>query len=350
MKSIKKIMGFLSVLLLISCEKNISPNPISFDVDIFNNSDIKTTKFKVNDTLNFKFSGNPDRITFYSGETGRMYINRNKTTDPSPNNTLRFYTNRGNAGTDKLQLLYTTDSILYTQFNNKDSIAIPLAKWKDISDRVTWATGNSNMQSGDISLNTEASTGSGKIWLAFKYTAPAGVGQGTWTVGNIDLRHYVGDTYYTLLTSAIVIPTAFPSYTVSPGWGTVNVTNPLLKWTLTGGSSGNTSIGQSLSSNFSTQSFTIRGNTNSTTSRQTESWIISGPVDLKRVLPDYGVSVKNKTENAENVSKGFYASPKANFTYSFTKPGTYEMVFYSQNDTDFGEISTTKTIKVEIVP
>ncbi|MGJ1445388.1 DUF5017 domain-containing protein [Sphingobacterium spiritivorum] len=350
MRSIKKLMVFLSVFVLISCEKNISPDPVNFNVELFNNSDIITTKFKVNDTLNFKFSGNPDRITFYSGETGRMYVNRNKITDPSTNNILRFYTNRGNSGSDQLQLLYTTDSVIYTQFNSKDSIAIPSANWKDISDRVTWATGASNVQSGDISLKNEAGTGSGKIWLGFKYTAPAGVVQGTWTVGNIDLRHYVGDTYYTILTSAIVIPTAFPSFTVSPGWGTVNVTNPSLKWTLTGGSSGNANIGQSLSSNFSTQSFTIRGNTNSTTSRQTENWIVSGPIDLKRVLPDYGVSVKNKTENAENVSKGFYASPKANFTYRFTKPGTYEMVFFSQNDTGFGEHSTTRTVKVEIVP
>ncbi|QQT28149.1 DUF5017 domain-containing protein [Sphingobacterium spiritivorum] len=350
MRSYKTLLALPALFLFMSCEKNISPEPIRFDVEMFTNSGTKATQFKVNDTLNFKFTGNPDRITFYSGEVGSMYANRERTSDPSPDNTLRFFTNRGTAGSGGLKLLLSTDNMLYTQFNNKDSLSIPAANWKDISDRVTWANGASNIQSGDISLNTETTTGSGTVWLAFKYTAPAGVAQSTWTVGNIDLRHKSGSTIYTILTSAIVVPTTFPTFTVSPGWGSVNVSNSLIKWAYNGGSAGDPKIGQSLSSNTGTQSFVIRGNTNAATALESESWIVTGPIDLKRVLPDVGLSVKNKTENAEIVSKGFYASPKANFTYKFTTPGTYEMVFFSQNDTGFGQNSITKTIKVDIIP
>ncbi len=349
MKLYRIALAFLAVSLLVACKKSISPNSIDFGVNVFNNAGTQTLKFKVNDTINFRFSGNPDRISFFSGEIGRRYAFRNRTSDPSPNDTLRFFTNQGTPRTAKLELLVSSGPIDYTQYNAKDSLSVPAAKWTDISDRVkNWATGPSNVQSAPISLNEEASTGSGIIWLAFKYTAPAGVAQSTWTVGGIDLRHHVKDTFYTILTPAIVIPASLPGYTTSPGWGSVNVANPLIKWGFNGGSAGNTAIGQSLSSNGSTGSFVIRGNTTATSAVATEGWMVAGPIDLKRVLPDAGVGIKNKGENAMLISKGFYASRTANFTYRFPRAGIYEITFLAQNDTESDQNTLVKTITVEI--
>ena len=72
----KKIF-LLPVLLLIlsACNKKevLTPN---FNISI----DQGKTTFKVDEQITFNFSGNPNYITFYSGEDGRMYEFRERVT------------------------------------------------------------------------------------------------------------------------------------------------------------------------------------------------------------------------------------------------------------------------------
>lgn len=72
----KRILLFPILFLLLSaCNKKevVAPN---FNVAIAQG---KTT-FKVGEQIDFTFSGNPNYITFYSGETGRMYEFRDRIT------------------------------------------------------------------------------------------------------------------------------------------------------------------------------------------------------------------------------------------------------------------------------
>lgn len=71
---IKKIFLFPVLFLVITaCNKNgvVAPN--------FNVTTDKTT-FQANTDVNFLFTGNPDYITFYSGETGHVYEFRDRVT------------------------------------------------------------------------------------------------------------------------------------------------------------------------------------------------------------------------------------------------------------------------------
>jgi len=68
----KKIVYLLLLLLCATaaCNKK-KVYPLGFDVTTAKAS------YAVGDTVNFVFSGNPDLITFYSGEQGSRYANRN---------------------------------------------------------------------------------------------------------------------------------------------------------------------------------------------------------------------------------------------------------------------------------
>lgn len=72
----KKIFLFPVLLLLLSaCNKKEVAAP-GFGVTTEKN----VTTFKAGDEVNFLFSGNPDYITFYSGEAGHMYEFRDRVT------------------------------------------------------------------------------------------------------------------------------------------------------------------------------------------------------------------------------------------------------------------------------
>lgn len=70
-RTMKKIvyLSLLALIALAACNKK-EVYPLHFDV-----ASAKTS-YAVGDTVSFLFSGNPDMITFYSGETGSRYANR----------------------------------------------------------------------------------------------------------------------------------------------------------------------------------------------------------------------------------------------------------------------------------
>lgn len=75
-----RILFFISILavsaIAVSCKKELSPEPLSFNVTTAGNV------YHAGDTVVFNFSGEPDIITFYSGEPGADYELRNNAPDP----------------------------------------------------------------------------------------------------------------------------------------------------------------------------------------------------------------------------------------------------------------------------
>ena len=355
------ILPFLGVLWFSSCNKDIVPNELSFDVKAFNNAQIEKDTFRVNDTINFKFNGNPDYITFYSGEIGRVYSNLNRTNQKSYLDTLTFSSKMdtvASSGNGTLKLYVSTNFKAYSQYNTQDSLAVLAANWKDISSRATWATSTTTVSSGKISLNPEAQTDS-LVWLAFRYRALPNVAQSSWSITNILLNHTADNATYTILTPATIVPSTFPVYSLSNGWGVVDLqkrfgTRGWIPYngtsiSATGGPSVIPATGQSYATSASTNRLAVTGsNKYPTSATSIDTWIIAGPIDLSRVFPDYGLQIKNYSENAMTMSKGFYASLKSNFTYRFTKAGTYTLVFVASNATKDGQLKITKSITITV--
>lgn len=336
--SFKKILFILLLVQAVACSKSIELKDLDFDVAAVNSAKVPTSVFNRGDTVNFLFTGNPDNIVFFSGETGRRYAYRDRVSDTTSNVKLSFTTALNTAGTSgTLSLLASTDLASYTQVNAIDSINVSKATWTDISNRAVFASNATAVNSGSLDLSDFARQGK-PIHLAFKYSANAATTQRRWTISNISLRRFTADASFTIDSTNLILPNAFPSSAVSPGWGQINVSNPSVLFS-------------PMVSTSVTTSFSIAGATTTATAVATESYLVSGPLDLKRVLPDAGVVVKDQTTNARNSSYSSSTSNapiNANYAYRFMTPGKYNVTFVATNANLSKEMSIVKTIEIEI--
>jgi len=335
-KNISKVIFVF--LLFVSCSKSFDNSNVVFDALTINNAKQPTTTFKAGDTVNFIFTGNPDQITFFSGEKGRRYAFKDKVSDTSSDVKLYFSTILNTAGASgAVSLLISTDYKGYIQNNALDSIAVSQSNWQDISSRAFFATNATSTASGAVNL-ADYAVAKKPIHIAFKYTAVATVTQSRWTISNIGLRHKTADSTFTIDSTALILPSLFPTWAISPGWGAINVKNPLVRY----------------SPNVSTSTTTFFGITGSTIAANalsTENWLVSGPIDLSRVFPDAGRIVKDITTNAStsNYSSSNANSPLfANYAYRFMRPGTYTISFLAVNSNRDSQNTFVKDIIVTV--
>ncbi|MBO9204241.1 MULTISPECIES: DUF5017 domain-containing protein [Niastella] len=237
------------------------------------------------DTVFFALSGTPWYLTFYSGEPYHKYENRLRVTaDGIP--TFQFgSTVTTGTQANTLRLLVSSD------FNGTyDSANIYQATWSDITDKAKLATGSATVSSGVIDL-TPFINEEHPVYIAFKYIGNAGSAQRNWTLKTLTLNNVLPDsTSYNLLD--ISESTA--------GFKSVAMKNTAVKWTV------------------STSQLNFKGGT-TTTSPEAEGWVISKPLNLKKVVPDYGVPLKNMT----TIMDAYY--------YIYTAPGSYTATFVASN-------------------
>ncbi len=261
--------------------------------------------YKAGDTVRFTFKGNPDNITFFSGEPGHNYEFRKRT---SAANDLRVEFStlvRSGLIYPNLQLMVSNN------FNGKATIAdVEAATWTDLSDRATFSTGADNTPSGVISLKefTRPLKDSALIYVAFRYTDyKKPEGQNLWAIRTFSATN-VSD-------EGIVTPLAVMS---TGGWQAVDFKNPVRTWTITSA--------QLLLSNSSA---TVADN---------EDWVISKGFNPWQMVPDVGTALKN----ISTVLDGY--------SYAFKKPGTYKVVFDASAVRYNGEKRLTREITLTITP
>lgn len=285
----------IALLTLGSCSKEIKLDPLSFDVQADSSS------YNAGSVAKFQFTGKPDNISFFSGETGNrhQYINRVEAAGLSQ----LIFKSAMNSGMQP----NTLKLMVSTNFEGgltaaSDPAIISKASWTDISSRVTWATSSTAVESGIIDL-TDFATAGKPVFIAFKYAAEAGSIQNKWTITALSLRNLLSDgTSY--LQAAMPTVALANNYGVSsnlPGWANGTVANTI-KWTL------------------NATNLVITGATSAgSATTATEAWAITGPINLKSVTPDIGLSVQ--TMNGS----------EASFNYIYSVPGTYEAVFEASN-------------------
>jgi hypothetical protein len=293
----KKYLIILAAGFLFSCSKNLDLKSLSFDASV------NKTTLAVIDTASFSFSGNPDYITFYSGEPGSKYEFMNRISDTSTNLQLKFSTATTTATNGALSLLVSDN------FNGSfDSTGVRTATWTDITSRATLATGTATVASNTVTLSDFAAAKK-PVYIAFKYSAAAAAIQRKWTITGFTLNHVLPDKTYTIGNMTAVSP--------SLGFRTVDIMNPAVNWT---------------------SALVITGATTAATAVATEDWAIMGPVDLSRVLPDAGISIKTITESMN----------KFPFNYKYAAIGNYDAVFVASNANRDASESTIKKISVVV--
>ncbi len=329
------IAAFL--LACAACNKDIAVKPITFDVASAKNSGAATTVFSTRDTVQFHFTGNPDMITYFSGEPGKNYDFRNRVSAAGIPQ-LQFSTIRA-TGTqaNSLSLLVSTDfkgvatNTIYgvlTRDTATTNANIAAATWTDIISRATLSIGGTTaVSSGVIDLSDFLTQGK-PVYIAFKYTATAGTIQNKWTISALSLNNVLADgTSYTIanLNAPNTAITNYGNATYGPGWAVsydpAKNANKYA-WTYTAGTS-----------------LVITGATTAAlATASAEAWAVMGPVDLTRVTPDVGTAIKA------------ISATLSSYPYNYTTAGTYNAVFAASNNTGSATSSVVKKVTLTINP
>jgi len=285
----------LTLITLASCSKQISLEPLSFDVKA------DSASYKAGSKATFIFSGKPDNITFFFPGSNRRFEFRDRT-EAAGTPLLQFNTAL-NSGVqpNTLALMVSTDFPGGLTASSNPSL-ITGATWTNISNRATLANSATVTPSGMVDLSDFATAGK-PVYIAFKYSAAAGSIQNRWTITNLSLRNVLADgtSYIQDTMPSIVIINNYGIGSNMPGWASGTVANTF-RWTL------------------SASSMAISGaSTAAAATAPSEAWAITGPVNLKKVVPDAGITVQTM------------ANVTGSFTYTYAIPGNYQAVFVGSN-------------------
>ena len=345
-----KYLLFLSVF--VACKKyDAIETPSGFDVT--------TTKltYKVGDSVLFNFSGQPDEITFYSGESGKQYINLGRTSATGINK-LIFQSSMQQGvlpGNDSLLLLISSNLKGY------DSASIVNATWTDITSRntkwpTTLATSFVTSDSIDISdFNVKDS-----INIAFRYLGKKNAlnPQRKWQIQGFAVTNNLSDGTKYQLFSAPFAGAANASSFLYTGWVQASLKNNTLPgfnaWNVgNAGSSAadklNNSNGIAIKNAYPIQfdpGITVNNDDN-------DDWLITTKTSLKSVRPDAGVTIKNEVnaafaglEYVYNKIPGVYVR----YLYRYTAPGVYNVTFVASNLNQTKIEKQVKTLQITITP
>jgi hypothetical protein len=315
MKKYLMMLLFTGSFLWMSCKKSELLDPSSsFDVSV------PKITYKVGDTVTFKLSGNPDLISFFSGVNGKRYQYLNRLTAVGTPK-LVFSSALANGTQPNSLMVMISNNFAGLGTNTAGTVAnIGSATWTDITSRAVLSTG-STVSSGSIDLSDIAAAEK-PVYIAFKYVAAAGSIQNKWTITNFAVTNVLADgTIYTIANhTATAITNYGVAYNISPGWVSYLVSNTY-PWAV------------------STSSLVITGATTAATAiAPAESWTFAGPIDLRRVSPDYGVGLKNSTTVLQS------------YPYIYTTAGTYTATFSAANDYKGKEIAVAKSVTLTITP
>lgn len=274
------LIATLTMLSLLSACRDQEVIEPSFDVQA------SKTTVAVGEDINFKFSGNPNILTFYSGENTKEYLHRKRTEIINGSTTLQFSTTNAVRTTQEngFTVMVSTD---YTGVNS--TAAINAATWTDITSKVSLSTSATVVSSGTVDLNEFVSSAEFEkpLFIAFRYKVAAAAGQGTWVIKSFDVDNQTAEKTYNLAN----LETA--------EWVATNVANSALNWAVT------------------PVDLTITGRGSGWVA--TEDWAITKPLYINNITPDIGFTIKDTSARI------------GDFQYSFAEPGIYRVTFVAAN-------------------
>ena len=303
----------LLALLIIGCKKDNIETPAL-------NVTVEKTTFKVGDTVVFHLEGNPDFISFYSGEFGNDYAYIGGRTLDIKSFSLAFQTRVRNGNQPNQFSVHIS-----SDFNGKYDIeSVRTGNFKDITNLLTLSTENTvYANSGEVDLTTIVTDKTKPLYIGFRYiTKPQTAASGpNGTQRNWDVRDFSVKTLTDIgLTTAIDQLSAAWTLVESgavleAGRNTINVNSGLV---------------------------TLRGNATAAGKIvETEAWAISKAVDLNTVIlgPDKSIPVKSISETLV-----------PSYSHIYTKPGTYKVVFAVANNRIEGKKDILKELEITVAP
>lgn len=283
----------ITAFLLVACSKDKIKQP-EFEVTT------TALTYKKGEEITFKFSGNPDNITFYSGETGKSYDYRNRTSLPGKLQ-IQFSSLVDRGVRNNLSLMVTTDIL-----GTINSSVVETAKWTDVSSRAVFSTGADNTPSGLVDLSDFSDQGK-PVTLAFKYTdVKSTIQQNRWVIRTFNASS---------VRDGMATPLAVMA---DAGWVGVSFKNPAITWTIT------------------TAQLLMYGGAVGVDDN--EDWVISKQLDPNFIKSDIGYVLKD------------ISTRPSDFTYTYTAAGVYKVAFLASNRVGTASKEVVKEIVLTIVP
>jgi hypothetical protein len=280
----------LACLMLSACKNDLVVNGGEPDFHV----ETSTPEFKKGTPVTFKLTGDAGMISFYSGEPLKQYELREGRTEKATGGTFAF-TSSVTGGTQANQFAVMASS----DFNgNYDDINdVKKATWTNITSRFTLGTTTAFTASTAKDISDVLVPGK-PLYLAFRYTTKPQATNGearTWMVQGITFQSV----------TAIGNITSVDMFTAGMRIVDENAKTSPARSTAT------------------TSRITLLGNEFSAgNDPASEHWAISAPVNWEsiNVGPDRPVAIKGVT-----------SAPMQNYTYTYTKAGTYKAYFVAQN-------------------
>lgn len=297
----KKLIHYLLILVVInfsSCVKDTVDKP---EVDIM----INKTTFNIGDTAKFTISGLPYNLVYYSGEPGNDYYNRNTYTAAGGASSMIFTTaltaTAGNSPATNLKILVSNN------FSGKyNTTEIAAANWIDVTSQVT-VPGTDTVDLNPFKVEEKP------IYVAFRFlTEDETKNQRQLTVSNFSIKTvFPGQTY---TNASNVYFAGFASFDFAGDAASF--------WNIPVTSNTNNSFSHPL----------VPAN-----SAKDDDWAISKGFNTNAIMPSKGIALKALSSN-----------PVTNYSYVFTKAGTYKVVFVASNNNQNDSKEVVKEFTVTV--
>lgn len=319
MKTYRTYLIAAAVLTAAACNKDYNVKEPTLEVSA-------PAIVKVGEKVEFRFEGQADMITFYSGELGHDYAYKDVDRIGLGNMVFSFLTttSSGTPGYPNpavLPMSYSTDfSGEYTRE------AMEAATWTDISSNFAWPTDTpESVPSGDFDFTHLFVDAETPIYFRFFYSVEAfdqnkgggaGNGRTQWTIMNSEIKCDDGKS------ASVVYDIYQQGWQIIPGENYDKIQSsalPILP-------------GTSAYLRFRSQ---FKPDVN------LSYWAISAPIGIVREVNlgrDSGEAIKALADNR-----------MSSYTYVYTEPGEYEVTFVGTNANMNGIKRSVSKVKVKVV-
>ncbi len=314
----------MAALLCVACDDmDLTTPALTVSVDTGNAVEVEGDMlpvFKKGTQVKFLINADADMITFYSGEPGMMYKNKDRTQIQGlPYMQFNAQTEGTVLSQNYLTVLLSSDFKGFTKDSLTDAGNIKNATWTDITEQCNLPTAITEITTPKIDLSAYAGS---PLYVAFRYTRPAN--KSSWIRYQIKKFTVFNDadgTSYPILNTGNAGWTAF-DFLAPQG------TDPYLA---NGGGNSNRVW------DFRNASSDDRIYIGYNCDIDNNDWAITAPIDLTSISPDLGQGIKSYSD--DRVTE---------FQYLYNTTGTFTVSFLAINSqySDKKEIIKEVVIKV----
>lgn len=294
----------LSILVVQSCDDLEEVAVPNFEV-AFN------ATAKVNEPVVFSVQNAPNFLSFYSGDFGHQYIYKDRTNAEDPV-TMSFLNSQkwglGSNATETLTVWYSKD-----YDGSGTAAAVNAATWIELTDRFDISTRyDFDFQSSGVVDISDLADG-GNIFFGFKYFSDNVEDRGAeWYFDGFEIKMNVENAPAPLTVANMS----------TPGFKPVDVQGIVDAWN---GAKWYFDTGNNI--------WRMRGNSHAIVN---EDWLITNAINLTKVNPDSGVSLKTYSEKLDT------------FEYTYAKAGVYTITFVGSNETVHGQEGAIKEYTITV--